>query len=126
MTDDQNAVLQLARSWNRPPKLEVNRGFTSMGYDPSQRGYVIEASEHSDLTLALNGSGERPVYNPVFIISGWGPDEISCTLNGKPLDQGSYKYGVEYDINGIPTAIIWLKYESNEKTGIRFSVIRAD
>jgi len=122
MTNDHHAVLKLARSWNHPPKLEVNRGFASMGYDPSQRGYVIEASEHSDLTLTLNGSGERPVYNPVFIISGWGPDEISCTLNGKPLDQESYKYGVEYDINGIPTAIIWLKYESNEKTEISLRI----
>jgi hypothetical protein len=126
MTDDHNAVLKLARSWNRPPALEVNRGFTSRGYDPSQRAYLIEASEPSDLALTLDGSGERPVYNPVFIISGWGPDEISYILNGKSLDQESYKYGVEYDINGIPTAIIWLKYESNEKTEIRFSVIRAD
>ncbi|KPL10703.1 MAG: hypothetical protein AMS26_21195 [Bacteroides sp. SM23_62] len=126
MTNDHNAVLKLARAWNRPPTLEVNRGFTSRGYDPSQRAYLIEVSEPSDLTLALNGSGERPVYNPVFVISGWGPDEISCILNGISLDQRSYKYGVEYDVNGIPTAIIWLKYESDEKTGIRFSVIRSD
>ena len=61
------------------------------------------------------------LISPIFIIDGWGPDEISCTVNGKSLDKGSYKYGVEYDINGDPMTIIWLKYESDKKTDIRFS-----
>lgn len=126
MTNDHNAVLNLARAWNRPTALEVNRGFTSRGYDRSQRAYLMEASEPSDLTLTIDGSSKRPAYNPVFIISGWGSDEISCILNHKLLDQGSFKYGIEYNINGIPTAIILLQYESNEKTEIRFSIIQAD
>ena len=121
MTDDHRSVLRMARAWNRPAALEVSKGSTSRGYDPSQRAYIIEAADLSDLTLALDGSEKSPVYNPIFIIDGWGPDEISCTVNGKSLDKGSYEYGVEYDINGDPMTIIWLKYESDKKTDIRFS-----
>jgi hypothetical protein len=124
MTDkDPQTLVTLARSWNYPAELKiVSSGFESEGYDYTQRAYLIKSfnsESESEITLRLEASKESPLVNPAFVIKHWNGDEFILLINGDPVPRGKdFRYGVEYDVEGNPKIIIWLKYNSAEPVDI--------
>lgn len=120
---DPQTLVALARSWNYPANLILeSSGFKSEGYDYTQRAYILESlnsRSESEITLRLEASEESPLVNPAFVIKYWNGDEFNLLINGVPIPRGKdFRYGVEYDVEGNPTIIIWLKYNSEEPVDI--------
>jgi hypothetical protein len=110
----------LARSWNFPAKLKLSGiGFESEGYDCSQRAYILNAKTDSEnLNFTLGGSEGSPVVNPAFVIKNWKNSNVKLTIDGKSINRGKdFRYAVEYDVEGIPRCVVWIKYQSEKKTG---------
>jgi hypothetical protein len=119
MTDkDPQTLVSLARSWNYPAELKLSgAGFESGGYDYSQRAYVINAkSNPGNLKFTLSGSESSPLVNPAFVIKNWKDPNVKLNIEGKSINRGKdFRYAVEYDVEGIPQLIVWIKYQSAKK-----------
>ena len=72
LTDKPAAELvPLAKSWLKPAPIEVS-GARNLGYDSSQRAYVLMGEGASTrATIALKGSPESPLVNPAVVIRNW-------------------------------------------------------
>lgn len=85
-------LLVLARSWSRAPELRLgNRGFESDGYDRGQRAYVLRRADEDaslPLYLELAADAERPLYNPAFVIEGWGEADATLRIDGENTARG--------------------------------------
>ncbi|MCX6226311.1 MAG: LamG domain-containing protein [Bacteroidia bacterium] len=126
MTDqDPKTLVPLARSWNYPAELKIlTTGYESDGYDYSQRAYLIDAKgNNGDIRFALQGSKNSPVVNPAFLIKNWINAEINLKIDGKNINRGkNFRYDVEYDVEGISTVIIWIKYQTENEIEIELSL----
>ena len=82
-------LIPLAKSWIDPPRLLVQGGgYTSEGYDPTQRAYVVFASapvSAATVHLVLKAENATALYHPAVIIRGWGDRNPSISVNGKPV-----------------------------------------
>ncbi|MEF8811796.1 MAG: hypothetical protein V5A47_12790, partial [Bacteroidales bacterium] len=117
MARDKDRVLKIARSWNNPPALTIaSNGFNSQGYKKAERAYIVKASGDDNFSFSLAGSEQSPVFNPVLKVKGWAPDDLSVTANGQKLDEDQYKVGLERDVNGNPTTMIWINYDAQQET----------
>ena len=122
MAKDKDRVLKIARSWYNPPALSVtSNGFNSQGYKKSERAYIVQASGNDSFSFSLAGSEQSPVFNPVLKVKGWAPDDLSVTANGQKLDEEQYEFGVERNVNGHPTTMVWLKYDAREETSFELN-----
>ena len=125
MTDkDPKTLAVLARSWNFPPQLKVtSSGSESKDYDYTQRAYLINTkSEMKKIRFFLNGNKESPIVNPAFIIKNWAKSGIRLTVNGVNVNHGTdFRYAVEYDVEGNPTLVIWLKCQAEKQ--VEFELI---
>jgi hypothetical protein len=119
MTDKPaNELAPIARSWLRPPELEVTgAGYTSQGYDPSERAYVITSKgtvAQMPVRATLAASKESPVVNLALIVKGWGDAGASLILNGEPVAAGrGFRVG---HIPGfkVRDLVVWIEVESTE------------
>ena len=120
-------LIPLVKSWNNPPPIDRVTGASSEGYDKSQRAYVFKNSS-SNITFKINASNEEPLYNPCFVIKGWGErGNAGIKIDGKALHPGKdFRQGLVYDTDGTTALIVWIKniskkhssfliYEANEK-----------
>jgi hypothetical protein len=125
MTDkDPKSLVTLARSWNFPAELKLmSQGFKSDGYDYTERAYRLTADKKiSKLTCALNGSKDSPIVNPAFVIKHWDKKDIKLTINGKPVLRGKdFRYAVEYDAEGTPSVIVWIKLQAENVVNIELN-----
>jgi hypothetical protein len=122
MASDSETVLKVARSWNRPASLNVQGNIENQDFDKSQRAYVLKALDNQDIIFSLDGSADSPVYNPAFIIKNCAAVEPKCFINDKQISKEDFEYGVEYDVNGIPETIIWLKLDAERKIEVKFEL----
>jgi hypothetical protein len=110
--------LPLAKSWATPAELKVKGdGFCSDGYDPTQRAYVLNCkSKGSVLNIELAASDEQPIFNPAFVINGWGTSDAELKINGKEIKCGSdFRFGHRHGLEGSDL-IVWIKKESVKPT----------
>ncbi|MFQ6037077.1 MAG: LamG domain-containing protein [Candidatus Aminicenantales bacterium] len=110
MTDKPfDHLVSLARSWARAPALKVQAGsLVSLGYDLSQRAYLLEAEKMEKATLILDASRESPLVNACLLIRGWGSGNARVLIEGKPAEPGD-----EVRTGGILTLegedlVIWI------------------
>jgi hypothetical protein len=119
MTDkDPRSLVSLARSWNYPAELKLSgSGFESAGYDYSQRAYILRMkSNPANLKFTLAGNEGSPLVNPAFVIKNWKNSNVRLILDGKSINRGKdFRYAVEYDADGTPSLIVWIKYQSEKK-----------
>ncbi len=124
MTDrEPKTLVALARSWNFPAELKLETTDIKYdGYDYTQKAYLIDAEGNSKrIRFALNGSEDSPIVNPVFLIRNCGKTDISLKINNKMISRGKdFRYDVEYDAEGNPTLITWIKYTSQNKAIFEF------
>ena len=120
MTDkDPQTLVSLARSWNYPAELKISgAGYESGGYDYSQRAYIINTKNNfGNLKFTLGGSESSPLVNPAFVIQNWKNPNVRLSIDGKSIDRGKdFRYAVEYNVEGVPQLIVWIKYQSAKNT----------
>jgi hypothetical protein len=124
---DPQTLVALARSWNYPAELNVaSSGFESHGYDYTQRAYFLNSINDSDvLQFNLDVSKKSPIVNPAFVINKWSADKVLLTVNGREIPEGKdFRYGIEYNVEGNPTMVIWIKYNSDEPVDIKLIRVR--
>ncbi len=126
MTDQApETLVTLARSWNYPAVLTVlSKDVENEGYDYTQRAYPLSAQGGKQgIRFKLDGNKESPVYNPVFVIKNWVNSDIGLMINGKEIHRGKdFRYSVEYDVEGVPTMIIWIKYQAEKPVEFELTV----
>jgi len=122
MATDQETVLKVARSWNKPANLNVQGNIENKGYDRSRRAYILKTSDNQDIGFSLDGTADSPDYNPAFIIPNCAAADLKCFINEKQISTEDFEYGVEYDVNGVPETIIWLKLDTKRKTEVKLEL----
>ena len=127
MTDKPaGALAPIAKSWLRPPKLKLAaRAYGSSGYDPTQRAYVLSCKAvgrpGSALKFELAASREHPVFNPAFVVKGWGTGPVSLTVDGKKIKPGKdFRFGHNYSLRDSDL-IVWLKTESTKPVRVKLT-----
>jgi hypothetical protein len=128
MTDKSpETLVTLARSWNYPAAIKLsNTASGSAEYDYTQRAYLINSKGNSkNIRFTLNGSKESPVVNPAFVITNWVNSDIRLTIDGKSISRGKdFRYSVEYDAEGNPSVIIWIKCQAEKQIELELSPIK--
>ena len=124
MTDlDVADLVPLAKSWDNPPELRLDgKGYSTMGYDQSERAYRLKKGpgETKPLSFSIDADQEHPLVNPAFVIKNWGAYDgnVTVKLNGEKLEPGaSVRYGYHNALEGT-NLIVWIETESTEKVSI--------
>jgi hypothetical protein len=118
---DPQTLVALARSWNYPAELKIDdAGWKNKGYDYTQRAYVLETNASpGSIDITLEASKTSPVVNPAFVLENWSAGNLSLELDGKSIPEGkTFRYGVEYNVNGNPVMVIWIKYQTEKPVKI--------
>jgi hypothetical protein len=128
MTDHPFAELvELARSWARAPELQLaGDGFTSLGYDRSERAYRLKRSADGagSVELTLDASPASPVRNVAMVVEGWGDAEVSLSLDGRTVRRGpSFRYGHRHRLEGTDL-IVWISARAEAPVRIGLSPVR--
>ena len=109
-------LLPLAKSWLSAPLLSFDgAGFTSQGYDQSQRAYILtrtSPSSKASLQMNLQASSDSPLKNPAFVFKQWGDEAPSVKVNGSVLTRGPvFRYGFVPHLEG-DDLVIWLEMDT--------------
>ncbi|MCX6343925.1 MAG: hypothetical protein NT018_02480 [Armatimonadetes bacterium] len=113
-------------SWLSAPKLtaRTESSFTIKGFDQSDKAYHIVCGGPSTLKLQLAASAASPVYNPAFVIKGWGKNDISLSIDGKPIKRGpDFRYGFR-KTDTVSDLIIWVKKQSTKLVSIEIKPLQ--
>jgi len=114
----------LARSWLRPPELNIDgNAFSSKGYSRDQRVYIVrkETKGSEPLEFKLSASEESPIVNPAFVIKNWGKMNATLKINGRKVKRSKdFRYGHRYQLKSTDL-IVWIKYESMKPIKISLS-----
>jgi hypothetical protein len=119
-----DSLIPLARSWNYAPQVINVTGAECIGYDKSQRAYVLKAeSGATEISFDIDASAKSPVFNPCFVIANWASDIKAATgIDGKSIScDKDLRQGIIRDTDGKQTLIIWLKTESEQPMEISIS-----
>jgi hypothetical protein len=95
-----NELINFGRAWAYPAEMSLSgAGFSSQGYDKSQRCYQVERREPGSETLeiSLQGSKESPLVNLAIRVKNWNSDEAKILVNGKPSHavRTGFNHGLE-------------------------------
>lgn len=121
---DPKTLVTLARSWNYPPELFVKgNDWQYKGYDYTQRAYTLDAKTASaELSFNIKASKQKPLVNLALVLNNWDPGNLVLKVNGSTVnDSKSFRHGVEYDIEGHPSVIVWIQHSSEENVEILLS-----
>ncbi|OXU15161.1 LamG domain-containing protein [Sedimentisphaera salicampi] len=116
-------LVPLAKSWNNPPVIgQLSDGFKNEGYSRKQRAYIIQSlkeSQTSTLEFTLAANKDRPVFNPAFLIRGWGAEEAVVHCNGKKLGSSVLRTGFEPH-PGRTDLVVWVEKEF--RSSVQFEI----
>jgi len=118
-------LVPIAKSWHQAPKLSLAvSGFTSSGYDKTQRAYILTCKNESKakpLVMELGASKKSPLYNPAFVIKNWSQGSVAVKRDGNGLSNGSdFTYGFNHTLEGTEL-VVWLRVESMKPVKISIS-----
>jgi hypothetical protein len=118
---DIKDLIPLGRFFNRSPAIEIIKGASEAKFVQSEKAYYVDFTGPV-LSFKINASEESPMVNPAFVIKNWKNHHVKLTIDGKSINHGKdFRYGVEYDVEGKPQLIVWIKYRSEKKTEFVFS-----
>jgi len=109
MTD----LVSFGRSWAYAAELSVTgTGFTSKGYDKSQRCYQIEntGQKAGQAEITLRGSKDSPVINPAIFVKNWNSNGAKILVNGK--ETKNCRIGINHELDGTDLIIFVFVNES--------------
>jgi len=108
---DISGLLDMARMFNYPPIVKMERGAISSGFNPEDKSYVFTAIENeSTISFTIDASGNSPLINPCFVIKNWGASNKAClNINSVKQNEGpDFRQGRIIDLDGTYTMIIWI------------------
>ena len=111
-------LVEFGRSWAYAPTLEIaTKGYTSLGYDRSERCYQIENSnpKAKKCEITLSGNEDSPINNPAFFIKSWNAETAQVLVNGKPAKD--VRIGINHELEGS-NLVLFLFLESNKSVNI--------
>ena len=120
MTIDELTVV--ARSWARAPELKLkNKGFSSQGYDRSQRAYQLTC-ENSDgarvMECEFTATKDSPIYNIPLVIKNWGYSDAELEIDGQKIRQDKdFRLGHRDLVEGS-NLIVWIKLQTTKPVTI--------
>jgi hypothetical protein len=127
MTDREEAVdlLPLARSWLRPPELEVTSGpFASRGYDPTERTYLVQrtgAATDAPLECTIHARDDRPVVNLALVVVDWGDAPVGLRVDGRPVPRGGpFRVGHRRRMEGTDL-VAWIELEATRNVRLELA-----
>ncbi len=128
MTDTKDLTAELvplAKSWLQAPDLVLeSQGFESLGYEKTQRAYIVKYNQEKERPIKLNfeikASKNSPIVNPAFVIKGWGKSGISLKIDSREIIRDkNFRFGHEWTEEGVDL-ILWIKTESSKT--MKFSI----
>jgi hypothetical protein len=127
LTDKQPAELtSLNRSWNFAPELSDVKACAFLGYEKREKAFRFKGAGDA-VSFTVRASKNQPLENPAFIITNWsgGDADVSLEINGKALSRGTdYRTGIEVDVDGSNTLVIWLPLVSTESVSFRIGAAK--
>jgi len=124
MTDKSPVeLLPLAKAWIHPPVLKtIGNSFSSDGYHQDQRAYRLRRVQlGGNLEAELAGSADSPVFNPAFVIQGWGENEAALKVDGAEVPRGrNFRYGHRRTLDGTDL-VVWIKTASERPVRLALS-----
>lgn len=120
--DSPEKLADLARSWIKAPDLVLSSGnFEFLGYDRSQRAYVLrvkEAGHPTSLKAVLKANQEQPLHNLCLIIKDWGETDVKVLIDGKKQEKGKgFRAGNIRRMEGNDL-VIWIENKSSKPVNI--------
>jgi len=111
-------LVPLAKSWLSAPPIEVSgQGFTSEGYDQTQRAYLVSKQSGTVATgfrAGFRASSDSPLVNAAIVVKNWGEANPKLAIDGKPVSRGAgFRCGHITKLEGTDL-IIWAKIESTK------------
>jgi len=114
---DQSAVslVSLAKSWLAAPALETISDCRTLGYDASQRAYMLCATGASP-GFRIVASAQHPIVNLCFVVKNWNcEDTARLQIDSKTEPAGpAFRQGIVRDPNGRPALVVWLQRQGAE------------
>jgi len=99
----------LARSWLQAPQVKAVQDCREVAYEKPQRAYVLTATG-GEPEIALDVVSDHPLYNPAFVVSNWGKDDVGVVrVKGQTPAAGLVRQGVVRDTRGRQQLIVWLE-----------------
>jgi hypothetical protein len=120
---DIKELIPLGRFFNNAPSIEIMNGASEAKFIQSEKAYHIDVIKPS-VSFKINASKESPLVNPAFVLKNWKSPNVKLTIDGKIINRGKdFRYGMEYDVEGNPQLIVWIKYQSEKKTEFKFIMV---
>ncbi len=116
-------LISFGRSWVYAPGLSIeSKGFVSLGYDKSQRCYLLEKNtdKAGPIEFILEGSKESPVINPAFIVKNWNSRGAKILVNGK--ENKDNRTGINHQLSG-DELVVYLPLKEEKQVRISISEI---
>jgi hypothetical protein len=109
------ALVPLAAAWLTPPTFDVaGRGFSSDGFDPTERAFIgtRDASSDPRVEMTIRATAGSPVVNPAIVIRNWGFAAPVVSIDGAPAPFGKdVRMGIVHTLEG-DDLVLWLRKEA--------------
>jgi hypothetical protein len=114
-----DAVVPVARAWKNPPQPGSVSGARYLGYNRDEKAFEFQSEGTGELSFAMKAERDSPLMNPCFVIYNSSRVDPVVKVNGKTLTPGrDLRTGQSYDTEGRCKTIVWLDYESDNKTNV--------
>ena len=126
-TDRPEKLVDLAKSWINAPELELSSGnYKFLGYDISQRAYIIQndhPSKAGELKLSIAATQEKPVNNLCLVIKNYGASDALVLIDGKKQERSSgVRTGNIRRLYGNDL-IVWIEHKTTKPINIEIKPI---
>ncbi len=115
------SLLPLAKSWNRPPEIEVAEGTVNPNYNKEERAYQMDVRSDK-IEFNLLGSEDNPIINPAFVLKNYGKTPVEVKVDGRIAEE-NVRTGYVATASGLDL-VIWLELE--EYKPLQFSITPKD
>ena len=120
--DSPEKLADLARSWIKAPELVLSSGnFEFLGYDLSQRAYVLKANDPGrpgSLKGLIQANPEQPLSNLCLVIKDWGETGVQVLIDGKRQETGKgLRLGNIRKMEGSDL-VVWIETKSSRPINI--------
>jgi hypothetical protein len=124
---DIGTLVPAALYWQKPPEVTKLSGGEFLGFHRDEKAYHFDGRSEPALSFSLEATDQSPVVNPAFVIHNCQAGQIELTIDGQPVEAGNeMRIGKEYDTEGRPMAIIWIKRMSSDPVDIQLSFRQAN
>ena len=117
--DKIEAVIPVARAWKTPPQLTKVMGASNLGFNRDEKAFEFKLEGSGKVSFTMEANQDSPLMNPCFVFYHSSSDEPVVKINDQVFTPGQdMRTGKSYDSDGKQKTIIWMEYESENKTDV--------